>query len=213
MNPVDDEKNEARILGMMGIRDSVRTLIDLQLNGAPDDEILDEQRRLNVLYDSFTKKYGLINSKANKLAFKADSSYPLLYSLEVLDEDGGFDRKADMFTQRTIQCPHKITHTDTASEAFTVSLGTKACVDIKYMARLLGDEENTDRVISELKGIIFKDPDSGSYEENPYNGWQTSDEYLSGNIRTKLASAQAAAEKNSFFAVNAEYLEKVLPPI
>ncbi len=203
----------ARILGMIEIRDSVRTLIDLQLNDAPDNKITEEQNRLNRLYDTFTKKYGLLNSTANKQAFDSDSAYPLLCSLEILDEDGKLAKKADMFSKRTIKCRSSISHADTASEALALSIGEKACVDLEYMAQLMGGSDKIDSIVSELKGIIFKDPESGAFDYNGkwYAGWQTADEYLSGNVRKKLETARKAAEKDPFFAVNAEYLEKVQP--
>ena len=150
----------ARIRGMIGIRDSARRLIDLQLSGADDAEIGKEQARLNILYDNFQKKYGLINSAGNRLAFRQDSSYPLLCSLEVLDEEGNLKRKADMFTKRTIQHRQSVTSVDTAVEALGVSIGERACVDLGFMASLMGGSDKIPQIISDLKGIIFKDPES-----------------------------------------------------
>lgn len=206
----------ARIRGMIAIRDSARQLIDLQLNGADDAQIGKEQERLNTLYDNFQKKYGLLNSAGNRLAFRQDSSYPLLCSLEVLDEEGNLKRKADMFTKRTIQHRQSVTSVDTAVEALGVSIGERACVDLGFMASLMGGSDKIPQIISDLKGIIFKDPDSGPAvisEENTdwHKGWQTADEYLSGNVRKKLERAKKAAEEYPEFAVNVEALTAVQP--
>lgn len=206
----------ARIRGMIAIRDSARQLIDLQLNGADDAQIGKEQERLNTLYDNFQKKYGLLNSAGNRLAFRQDSSYPLLCSLEVLDEEGNLKRKADMFTKRTIQHRQSVTSVDTAVEALGVSIGERACVDLGFMASLMGGSDKIPQIISDLKGIIFKDPDSGPAvisEENTdwQKGWQTADEYLSGNVRKKLERAKKAAEEYPEFAANVEALTAVQP--
>ena len=206
----------ARIRGMIAIRDSARQLIDLQLNGADDAQIGKEQERLNTLYDNFQKKYGLLNSAGNRLAFRQDSSYPLLCSLEVLDEEGNLKRKADMFTKRTIQHRQSVTSVDTAVEALGVSIGERACVDLGFMASLMGGSDKIPQIISDLKGIIFKDPDSGPAvisEENTdwHKGWQTADEYLSGNVRKKLERAKKAAEEYPEFAANVEALTAVQP--
>ena len=206
----------ARIRGMIGIRDSARRLIDLQLSGADDAEIGKEQARLNILYDNFQKKYGLINSAGNRLAFRQDSSYPLLCSLEVLDEEGKLKRKADMFTKRTIQHRQSVTSVDTAVEALGVSIGERACVDLEFMASLMGGSDKIPQIISDLKGIIFKDPESGPAvisEENTdwSKGWQTADEYLSGNVRGKLEKAKKAAEEYPEFIPNVEALTAVQP--
>ncbi|MBQ9347200.1 MAG: N-6 DNA methylase, partial [Oscillibacter sp.] len=208
---------EERVRGMIQIRDSARKVIDLQLSGADDAEIKKEQARLNGLYDSYTAKYGLLSSSANKSAFEQDSSYPLLCSLEVVNENGKLERKADIFTKRTIQHHTPVTSVDTSAEALAVSIGEKACVDLGYMASLMGGSEQIPRIVEELKGIIFKDPASGPFDlescgEHWAKGWQTAGEYLSGNVREKLAVARAAAEQDPFFAVNAEKLEQVQPP-
>ena len=206
-----------RVRGMIEIRDSARKLIDLQLNGASDEEIKAEQVNLNKLYDQFTKKYGLLSGAGNRLAFNQDSSYPLLCSLEVLDDEGNLERKADMFTKRTIQQHRAVTSVDTAAEALAVSIGERACVDLGYMAQLMGGAEKIPQIVEDLKGVIFKDPASGTFDLNEengtnwYKGWQTADEYLSGNVRQKLEQARVAAEMYPEFAVNAEALEKVQP--
>ena len=205
-----------RVKGMIGIRDSARRLIDLQLAGADDTEIQSEQAKLNRLYDAFSAKYGLLNSTGNKLAFEQDSSYPLLCSLEIINEEGKLERKADMFTRRTIQTHRAVTSVDTAVEALAVSIGEKACVDLGYMASLMGGSEKIPQIVEDLKGIIFKDPATGPFDLEDggthwHQGWQTADEYLSGNVRAKLAIARAAAKENPQFAVNAEKLEQVQP--
>lgn len=211
----------ARIKGMIKIRDSARKLIDLQLNGAKDEAIQSEQARLNLLYDNFQKKYGRLNSSGNRLAFRQDSSYPLLCSLEVLDEEGNFKRKADMFSKRTIQHRKPVTSVDTAVEALGVSIGERACVDLDFMASLMGGKEENYRetilrIVTDLKGIIFKGPDTGPFDFSAggmewKKGWQPADEYLSGNVRQKLETARKAAEKHPEFAVNVEALESVQP--
>lgn len=218
MNPVELGKTPTeRVRGMVKIRDCARRLIDLQMAGASDSEITREQAQLNNLYDQFTKKYGLINSLGNKQAFEQDSAYPLLCSLEVLDDDGTLERKADMFTKRTIQRPRAITSVDTAVEALAVSIGEKACVDLGYMASLMGGSEKIPQIVKDLTGIIFKDPATGPFDLEAEGGthwaqgWQTADEYLSGNVREKLALARAAAKNHPEFAVNAEKLEAVQP--
>ena len=206
----------ARIRGMIGVRDSARRLIDLQLNGAGEEEIREEQAKLGILYDNFREKYGLLSSAGNRLAFRQDSSYPLLCSLEVLDEEGNLKRKADMFTKRTIKHCQRVTSVDTAVEALGVSIGERACVDLEFMASLMGGSGKIPQIISDLKGIIFKDPDSGPAaisEENTdwHKGWQTADEYLSGNVRKKLEKAREAAQEHPEFAVNVEALAAVQP--
>ena len=153
---------------------------------------------MNRLYDAYTKKYGLINDRANRLAFDRDDSYHLLCSLEILDEDNKLERKADMFTKRTIKQHKAVTHVDTASEALAVSIGERARVDLPFMAQLTGKPE-TD-LIADLKGVIYKDPSLDS--ENPVEGWQTADEYLSGNVRRKLSIARRAAEQDPAYQVN-----------
>ena len=196
-----------RVKGLVALRDSVHALIDLQMDEyTSEGEIKAAQEELNRLYDDFSAKYGLINDRANRLAFSDDSSYYLLCSLEVLDENGKLDRKADFFNKRTIKQQHSVDHVDTASEALAVSIGEKACVDIPFMAQLTG--KTGEEVISDLRGVIFKDPKSG---DDPNSGWQTADEYLSGNVRQKLRTAQRAAEQDPAFQINVEALEKVQP--
>ena len=205
-----------RVKGMIAIRDSARRLIDLQLQNTGDDEVKAEQAKLNRLYDQFTKKYGLLNSLGNKLAFEQDSAYPLLCSLEVLDDEGKLERKADMFTQRTIQNRRPVTSVDTAVEALAVSISEKARVDLEYMAGLMGGPDKITQIVADLKGVIFKDPATGPFDldgdrENALQGWQAADEYLSGDVRWKLAQARLMAEDHPEFAVNVEKLEQVQP--
>lgn len=217
MHPVDASVTaENRIRGMIALRDCTRRLIELQTEGYPDEDIQQEQEKLNVLYDDFTKKYGLINSRGNSLAFSEDSSYCLLCSLEVLDEEGSFKRKADMFTKRTIRPHEAVTHVDTASEALAVSIAEKACVDLGFMASLMGGSEYIPQIVDALKGVIFKSPRSGPFDlessgESWAQGWQTADEYLSGNVRVKLREARQAAEDDPFFSGNVTALEAVQP--
>ena len=208
--PLKDTEKE-RVKGLLEIRDSTRKLIDLQLNGENEQEIQSEQQHLNHIYDIFHKKYGVINGKVNKKLFQKDSSYPLLCSLEIIDEYGKLERKADMFTKRTIQKYEPITHVDTAVDALAVSIAEKACVDIRFMANLMGESEKVEQVINDLKGIIFKTPQSGTISENKYVGWQTAEEYLSGNVRMKLEQAQKMAELYPEFEINVAALEKVQP--
>ena len=205
----DTEKE--RVKGMIDIRDSTRKLIELQLNGENEQEIIAEQQYLNNIYDIFHKKYDVINGKTNKKLFQKDSSYPLLCSLEIIDEYGKLERKADMFTKRTIQKYEPITHVDTAIDALAVSISEKACVDIGFMASLMGGSEKVEQVINDLKGIIFKTPQGGTISENIYTDWQTADEYLSGNVRIKLEQAQKMAEQYPEFEINVTALEKVQP--
>ena len=204
-----------RVKGMIAIRDSARRLIDLQLQNAADGEIAAEQGRLNALYDRFTARYGLLNSEGNRLAFRQDSSYPLLCSLEVLDEEKRLERKADMFTKRTIHNRQPVTSVDTAAEALAVSISEKACVDLGYMASLLGSGDKIPQIVKDLTGVIYKDPATGPFDmehgDGWARGWQTADEYLSGDVRKKLAAARAAAESHPEFAANAEALEQVQP--
>ncbi|WP_347563724.1 DEAD/DEAH box helicase family protein [Pseudoflavonifractor sp. 524-17] len=205
-----------RVKGMIAIRDSARALIDLQLRGANDEEIHAEQANLNRLYDQFTKKYGLLNSAGNRLAFRKDSSYPLLCSLEVLDGKGALVRKADMFSKRTIQHHRSVTSTDTAAEALAVSISERAGVDLDYMASLMGGRDKIPQIVADLRGVIFKDPSTGPFDleaggPNWDKGWQTADEYLSGDVRRKLTAARAAAETYPEFSVNVEKLEQVQP--
>ena len=198
-----------RIKGMVKIRDCTRKLIEYQLEGYPDHLIEHEQRTLNHLYDEFTAKYGLLNSRGNNMAFSDDSSYCLLCSLEVLDENGALERKADMFSKRTIRQQEAITSCDTATDALALSLSEKAMIDMDYMAELTGKNEGT--LFSELKGVIFLNPLYG-YGNNSERKYLTADEYLSGNVREKLAWARKSAEQNpDDYLVNVEALEKVQP--
>ena len=199
---------EARVKGLVGLRECVQQLIDLQMDAAtPDSAIQDKQAELNRLYDSFSAKYGLINDRANRLAFADDSSYYLLCALEVIDEDGKLERKADMFTKRTIK-PHKAVDTvDTASEALAVSIAEKACVDMAYMSKLTG--KTSDELAAELQGVIFRVP--GQLEQDGTPHYVTADEYLSGNVRRKLRQAQRAAQQDPVYAVNVEALTAAQP--
>lgn len=194
---------ENRIKGLIQIRDCVRKLIEYQTEDYPDDLIHAEQENLNRLYDSFTQQYGLINSRGNYLAFASDESYFLLCSLEVLDDDGNFKRKADMFTKRTIKPHREITSVETASEALALSIGEKARVDLPYMEQLTGKPK--EEIIKDLQGVIFRIPASEPAQ------YVTADEYLSGNVRAKLITAEAAAKENPEFAVNAQALRQVIP--
>jgi len=200
---------ENRIKGMVAIRDSVRNLIEIQKEDYPDEEIKQAQEKLNNLYDTFTKKYGLINSRANSSAFSNDSSFPLLSALEVLNENGELERKADMFYKRTIK-PHKaVTEVDTADEALAVSMGEKACIDMEYMQQLSGKSE--EELFDDLKGVIFLNPlyGYGNVSEQKY---LMADEYLSGNVREKLITAKKSAEVYpDDYKINVEALEKVQP--
>ena len=202
MKPVDvSETMEQRMKGMVQIRDCMQELIDYQLNEYPEDMIKSKQTELNELYDAFSKKYGLINSQTNKRAFNQDASYCLLCSLENLDDEGNFKSKADMFSKRTIKKQEVVTSVDTASEALAVSLGEKARVDLAYMSELTGKSEED--VTKELAGIIFQNPVTEK--------WETADEYLSGNVREKLATARVFAENRPEYAINVTALEGVQP--
>ena len=194
---------ENRIKGLLEIRDCVRKLIQYQTDDYPEEMIQTEQKNLNRLYDAFTKKYGLINSRGNYLAFAADESYFLLCSLEVLDDEGKFKRKADMFSKRTIKPHHEVTFVETASEALALSIGEKARVDLSYMAQLTGMTQ--EEIINDLQGVIFKVPSSEPAR------YVTADEYLSGNVREKLKIAGIAAKADPELAVNVAALEKVIP--
>lgn len=210
MTPVDCSTTaENRIKGMIRIRDSVRTLLEIQTEDYPDSDIKAEQEKLNRLYDEFTKKYGLINSRANVSAFSQDSSYSLLSALEVLDDNGELERKADLFTKRTIKPHTPVTAVDTASEALAVSMGEKAAVDMAYMCALTGKTEQ--EIFADLKGVIFLNPLYG-YGDNSEPKYLMADEYLSGNVREKLALARKSAELYpEDYTVNVEALEKVQP--
>ena len=209
MTPVDVSATaENRIRGMIALRDTVRCLITMQERDYSEEEIKSEQLHLNSLYDKFIKDYGLISSRGNKSAFSQDSSYSLLSALEILDENGNLERKADMFTKRTIK-PHKeITSVDTSSEALAVSIGEKASVDIEYMKSLTGKSE--DEIYSDLKGVIFLNPIYSPNSNEPK--YLPADEYLSGNVREKLHTAKENAEiYPELYTVNVKYLEKVQP--
>ena len=200
---------EERIRGMMVLRDITRNLIEAQLNSGSEEEIKTLQQKLNTAYDQFTGKYGLLNSTGNKRAFEQDSSYCLLCSLEVLDEDRKLERKADMFSRRTINQAKRIDHVDTPTEALAVSIGERAGVDLPFMAGLLDRPGEEERIAGELSGVIFKNPEK-SYHD-PLSGWETADEYLSGNVRKKLAAARAATERDPAYEANVSALEKSQP--
>ena len=202
MRRVDvSEIMQERIRGMVQIRNCTQELIDFQLNEYPEQEIKEKQAELNVLYDTFSKKYGLLNSQTNKRAFNQDASYCLLCSLEKLDDEGKFKGKADMFSKRTIKKQELVTSVDTATEALAVSLSEKAKVDLTYMSELTGKDEET--IAKELTGIIFKNPVTEK--------WENADEYLSGNVREKLAVAKTFAENRPEYTVNVKALERVQP--
>ncbi|WP_442872331.1 LPD25 domain-containing protein [Coprococcus sp. B2-R-112] len=194
---------ENRIKGLIQIRDCVRKLIEYQTEDYPEEMICTEQENLNRLYDAYTAKYGLINSRGNYLAFASDESYFLLCSLEVLDDEGNFKRKADMFTKRTIKPHREITSVETASEALALSIGEKARVDLPYMEQLTGKTQT--ELVRDLQGVIFKVPNS-----EPVS-YVAADEYLSGNVRNKLTVAELAAKNDPELAVNVEALKKVIP--
>lgn len=200
---------ENRIKGLIQIRDTVKNLLEIQTEGFPDDQIQASQKKLNELYDRFTQKYGLINSRANVSAFSQDSSFALLSALEILDEDGNLERKADIFTKRTINPHVPVTSVDTASEALAVSLGEKARIDMDYMCSLCGKTEK--EIYEDLKGVIFLNPMYG-YGDSIEAKYLTADEYLSGNVREKLAWAKRSAEVYpEDYAIHVEALEKVQP--
>ena len=200
---------KGRVAGMVELRQIVSELIDQQLNDFPDEDIKASQEKLNAAYDAFTAKYGLINDKKNARLFDDDSSYYLLCSLENLDENRQLKSKADMFTKRTIRPERVVTSVDTPSEALAVSIGEHGKVDLPYMADLLGTPGDYERITTELSGVIFKDPAADA--DDPEAGWQTADEYLSGNVRDKLRMAQFAAESRSEFKVNVDALTKAQP--
>ena len=199
---------KGRVAGMVELRQIVNELIDQQLD-FPDEDIKASQAKLNAAYDAFTAKYGLINDKKNARLFDDDSSYYLLCSLENLDENKQLKSKADMFTKRTIRPERTVTSVDTPSEALAVSIGEHGKVDLPYMAELLGTPGDYGRITTELSGVIFKDPSADADE--PEAGWQTADEYLSGNVRNKLRMAQLAAESHPEFKINVEALTKAQP--
>ena len=208
MYPVKlSDTDVSRVKGMIRIRNSVRRLIELQTEDVPEEEIKEEQGKLNALYDTFTKKYGLINSRANSSAFSEDSSYCLLSALEVIDENGNLIRKADMFSKRTISPARPVARCDTASEALAVAIGEKAFVDMPFMSELTGKEET--EIYDDLKGVIFLNP---KYELGAESQkYLTADEYLSGNVREKLRVARSLAENNPGYRINVEHLENVQP--
>ena len=209
MRPDLNAAAEARVKGMVELRDCVQDLIDLQMDAATSDgEIQEKQAELNRLYDLFSAKHGLINDRKNRAAFSNDSSYYLLCALEVINEDGKLERKADMFTKRTIKPHEVVTSVDTASEALAVSIAEKACVDMAYMEQLTGKSE--EELVSQLQGVIFRLPDAAPKEERPQ--YVTADEYLSGNVREKLEQAQKALETSEIFRPNVEALEQAQPP-
>lgn len=209
MRHVDlNEKTKERVTGMVELRRIVGELIDYQLEDFPDEMIQEKQAELNTAYDAFAQKNGLINNRANGQAFADDSSYYLLCSLENVDEDGNLKSKADMFTKRTIKPEHRVTSADTPSEALAISIGEHGKVDLEYMANLLGTPGEYDAIKSELQGVIFKNPIAPDDETA---GWQTADEYLSGDVRSKLRVAQLAVNRDSDFAVNVQALEQAQP--
>ena len=200
---------KGRVTGMVELRQIVNDLIDQQLNDYPDEDIKATQEHLNAAYDAFTAKYGLLNDRKNGRLFEQDSSYYLLCSLENLDEQGQLKSKAAMFTKRTIRPESIVTSVDTPSEALAVSIGEHGKVDLPYMAELLGTPDEYGRITTELSGVIFKDP--AADPTDPEAGWQTADEYLSGNVRDKLRMAQLAAESHPEFKVNVDALTKAQP--
>ena len=209
MRPVElNETAKGRVRGLVELRQTVNELIDYQMEDYPEEDIRAKQRELNTLYDKFTAEYGLVNSRSNAQAFADDSSYYLLCSLENIDENGELESKADMFTKRTIRPERHVTSVDTPSEALAVSIGERGKVDLPFMAKLLGTPGEYDAITEGLKGVIFKAPLSS---DQPEAGWQTADEYLSGNVREKLRIAQTAARSDSAFAVNVEALTKAQP--
>ena len=209
MRHVDlNEKAKERVVGMVELRRIVNELIEYQLEDYPDGMIQGKQAELNAAYDAFTAKNGLINNRANGQAFSDDSSYYLLCSLENVDEDGNLKSKADMFTKRTIKPERRVTSVDTPSEALAISIGERGKVDLPFMAQLLRTPEDYEAIQTELRGVIFKDPMAPDDVEA---GWQTADEYLSGDVRSKLRIAQMAANRDSIFNINVEALQKAQP--
>ena len=209
---------EARIKGMVELRECMRTLLDLELDDdVTDTEIQEKQAELSKLYDAFSASFGSINDRKNEAAFSEDSSYFLLCSLEETEKDGKTYRKAtDIFTKRTIKQRRTIDHVDTAAEALAVSIGQRAAVDLPFMAQLMGDHEKIAQIVDDLHGVIFKSPDTGPFDyadggEHWDKGWQTADEYLSGNVRKKLLQAETAAKSDPFFEINVEALTRAQP--
>ena len=209
MRPVERKPDAAaRIRGMLVLRGIVNELIDYQMEDYPQADIEAKQRELDAAYDAFAEQFGRINSRANAQAFEEDSSYYLLCSLENLDQNGRFMSKADMFTKRTIRPERKVDHVDTPIEALAVSIGEKGAVDLPYMADLLGEPGEYGKITDELSGVIFRDPLYGGGAEE---GWQTADEYLSGNVREKLRVARVAEQTGAQYSVNVRALEKAQP--
>ena len=209
MRRVDlNEKAKDRVMGMVELRGIVNELIEYQLEDYPDEMITQKQAELNDAYDAFAAKNGLINNRANGQAFADDSSYYLLCSLENVDEDGNLKSKADMFTKRTIKPERRVTSVNTPSEALAISIGERGKVDLPFMAQLLGTPGEYDAIQAELRGVIFKDPMAPDAVEV---GWQTADDYLSGDVRSKLRVAQMAADRDSSFHINVEALQKAQP--
>ena len=205
--PLGEEETN-RMKGLIRLRNDTQELIRYQLENYSEEEISGAQRDLEAAYDGFTKTYGLINDRSNQKAFSEDASYYLLCSLEILDEDGNLKRKADMFTKRTIKPVRQVEHVDTAPEALAISIGEKGTVDLPFMAKLLGREGKEQELPQELKGVLFKDP---LQEDDALKGWQTADEYLSGNVREKLKVARIASESNPLYKENVEALEQAQP--
>ena len=209
MRPVElNDTAKGRVRGLVELRQTVNELIDYQMEDYPEEDIRTKQQELDMRYDKFTAEYGLINSRSNAQAFADDSSYYLLCSLENINENGELESKADMFTKRTIRPERHVTSVDTPSEALAVSIGERGKVDLPFMAELLGTPGDYEAITEGLRGVIFKAPLSS---EQPEMGWQTADEYLSGNVREKLRIAQTAAKSNRFFTVNVEALMKAQP--
>ena len=203
-----NEKAKERVAGMVELRGIVNELIEYQLEDFPDEMISQKQAELNTAYDAFTAKHGLINHRANAQAFAEDSSYYLLCSLENVDEDGKLKSKADMFTKRTIKQERRVTSVDTPSEALAISIGERGKVDLPFMAQLLGTPEEYEAIKTEFQGVIFKDPMG---PDAPEAGWQTADEYLSGDVRSKLRIAEMAEKQDDSYRINVEALQKAQP--
>ena len=198
---------EQRVQALIGMRDTVRELLQVQLEDQPDEVIAALQKDLNQRYDAYQKKYGLINSRGSKMAFSDDSSYFLLCSLEDIDEDGKFRGKTDLFHKRTVRAAHPVEHVNTASDALAVSIGEKACVDLEYMSKLT--DKSPEQLIDDLTGVIFRDPTQKTFDEKPV--YLAADAYLSGNVREKLAIAKQAAASDPQYQVNVEALQQVQP--
>ena len=217
VRPTMNSTAKSRVRSMIELRNSVQKLIEMQMDeSVPEHEIQAEQAKLNRLYDAFAARFGRINDRANRLAFSDDSSYYLLCSLEILDEENHFQRKADFFTKRTIRQQRRMERVDTAVEALGVSIGERAKVDLPFMASLMGGQEKIPQIVQDLRGVIFKEPSSGPFDYDEggghwNTGWQSADEYLSGNVRQKLRTARQAAETDPNFEINVAALERVQP--